>query len=325
MSELSWVKLRREWVVTATHRMDRTFLPPRDYCPLCPTVPGGFETEIERAEFEIAVFENRFPSFHSNPPEPAIKGSPLFPVSEAAGVCEVVVYTPQHNGCLADLSTAQMRLLVRVWRDRYNELSARPEIQYVYIFENRGSEVGVTLHHPHGQIYAFTYLPPVLARELLSAEAYRQENIEGCLFCAVVDGEKQDERRVVLRNDSFLAFVPFAARYPYEMHLYSLEHRPSLADLNEREMDDLAAILQRLVRCYDSLFGKPFPYIMAVHQEPSKERKGLGHLHFEFYPPLRDSAKLKYLAGCEQGAGTFINDSLPEEKAAELRKAAKVV
>ncbi len=325
MSELRWDQLRREWVVTATHRMDRTFLPPRDYCPLCPTVPGGFETEIERADYEIAVFENRFPSFHLDPPEPAIVGSPLFPVSAAAGVCEVVVYTPQHNGCLADLSLAQMRLLVRVWRDRYNELSARPEIKYVFIFENRGSEVGVTLHHPHGQIYAFTYLPPVPERELQSAAAYREENKEGCLFCSVVIGEQQDNRRVVLRNDSFIAFVPFAARYPYEIHLYSLEHRPSLADLNDREMDDLAAILQSLVRCYDNLFGKPFPYIMVVHQEPSKARNGLGHLHFEFYPPLRDSAKLKYLAGCEQGAGTFINDSLPEEKAAELRKAAKVV
>lgn len=315
--------MRREWVVTATHRMDRTFLPPRDYCPLCPTTPGGFETEIDRADFEIAVFENRFPSFHLDPPKPAIKGSPLFPVSAAAGVCEVIVYTPQHHGCLADLSPTQMRLLVRVWRDRYIELSARPEIKYVFIFENRGSEVGVTLHHPHGQIYAFTYLPPVPERELQSAAAYREENKKGCLFCAVVAGEKQDERRVVLRNDSFLAFVPFAARYPYEMHLYSLEHRPCLADLNDREIDDLAAILQSMVRCYDNLFGKPFPYIMVMHQEPAKERSGLGHLHFEFYPPLRDSTRLKYLAGCEQGAGTYINDSLPEEKAAELKKAAK--
>jgi UDPglucose--hexose-1-phosphate uridylyltransferase len=301
------------------------FLPPRDYCPLCPTTPGGFETEIERADFEIAVFENRFPSFHLDPPEPAIKGSPLFPVSAAAGVCEVVVYTPQHHGCLADLSTAQMRLLVRVWRDRYTELSARPEIKYVFIFENRGSEVGVTLHHPHGQIYAFTYLPPVPERELQSAAAYREENKEGCLFCAVVTGEKQDERRVVLRNDSFLAFVPFAARYPYEMHLYSLEHRPSLADLNDREIDDLAAILQSLVRCYDNLFGKPFPYIMVMHQEPAKERRDWVICTSNFTRRCAIRSRLKYLAGCEQGAGTYINDSLPEEKAAELRKAAKVV
>ena len=319
MSELRWNRQRREWVVTATHRMDRIFLPPRDYCPLCPTADGGFETEIPRADFDIVVFENRFPSFHLNPPAPAVEGSDLYPVLPARGVCEVVVYTPRHQGSLADLSADRIKLLVRVWRDRYLSLVERKEIEYVLIFENRGAEVGVTLHHPHGQIYAFPYIPPVPAQELQAAAEY-QENSGGCMFCAIVEEEMRDGRRVIIRNKSFIAFIPFAARYPYEVHLFSIQHRISLAELSDIELDDLAFILQDLVRCYDSLFKKPFPYIMVLHQEPAKDSQGLGHLHFEFYPPLRDSDKLKYLAGCEQGAGTVINDSLPEEKAVELRK-----
>lgn len=319
MSELRWNRQRGEWIVTATHRMDRTFLPPRDYCPLCPTEPGGFETEIPRQHFEVAVFENRFPSFHRHPPQPSIENSCSFPVAPAAGICEVVVYTPRHQGSIASLTNDQLCLLIRVWRDRYLSLAEKSAIEYVLIFENRGAEVGVTLHHPHGQIYAFNYLPPVPALELKLAGQY-QEREKRCLFCDIIGEEIKDGRRVVLENDSFVAFVPFAARYPYEVHLYCREHRISLAELTEQEIADLAEILQGLVRGYDALYGRSFPYIMVLHQEPVRNGSGLGHLHFEFYPPLRDAEKLKYLAGCEQGAGTFINDSLPEEKAAELRK-----
>ncbi len=318
MSELRWNRPRREWVVTATHRMERTFLPPRDYCPLCPTQPGGFATEIPWADFEICVFENRFPTFHLQPPEPEICGGLLGPVEPARGVCEVVVYTARHDGSISDLSPDRMRLLTRVWRDRYRDLGARPEVEYVFIFENRGAEVGVTLHHPHGQIYAFPYIPPVPALELESAAQFQAQE-QKCMFCALVAEEMADGRRIIAQNDSFAAFIPFAARYPYEVHLYCLEHRPSLLDLEDRELDDLAEILPRLVRGYDRLFNRPFPYIMVLHQEPCKKRDGPAHLHFEFYPPLRSEDKLKYLAGCEQGAGTFINDSLPEEKAAELK------
>lgn len=319
MSELRWNRQLGEWVVTATHRMDRTFLPPSDYCPLCPTAPGGFETEIPRSDFEIAVFENRFPSFHLTPPSPAIHGTELFKVAPAGGICEVIVYTPRHRGSLADLTPGQMDLLINVWRDRYISLVEKPGIEYVLIFENRGAEVGVTLHHPHGQIYAFPYIPPVPARELQLAHEYLNKN-NVCLFCAIKDEEIKTGCRIIMQNDSFLAFVPFAARYPYEVHIYSLEHRTSLAELSGKEISDLSHILRKMVQCYDSLFQKSFPYIMVLHQEPAKNGRGLGHLHFEFYPPLRDAEKLKFLAGCEQGAGTFINDSLPEEKAAEIRK-----
>lgn len=319
MSELRWDPVRREWVIIAMHRMERTFLPPRDYCPLCPTRPGGFETEIPRRDFEIVVFENRFPSLKSLPPEPAVEFTALHLVKPARGVCEVVVYTSEHEGSMATLSPDRVKQLIRVWRDRTLELASRDEIEYILIFENRGTEVGVTLHHPHGQIYAFPYLPPVAEREIGAAREY-YKNHGRCLFCDLVGEEMKDSRRIVIENGSFIAFVPFAARYPYELHLYSKRHCSSLPDLTEEEIDRLAGLLADLVGCYDRLFNAPFPYIMVLHQEPLKEGKGLGHLHFEFYPPLRDRGKLKYLAGCEQGAGTFINDSLPEEKAALLRE-----
>ena len=320
MSELRWDPVRCEWAITATHRMDRVLLPPKDYCPLCPTKPGGFETEIPRTDFEIVVFDNLHPSLQINPPQPAVVSSALHPVEPARGACEVVVYTSEHEGSLATLSSERLKQLVRVWRDRYLVLGAREEIQYILIFENRGAEVGVTLHHPHGQIYAFPYIPPIAEREMRSAWEYHRDS-GNCLFCDLIAGEIADGRRIVLENESFIAFIPFAARYAFEVHLYSKRHCASLLELTGQELDRMAAALKKLVAGFDCLFDAPFPYIMVLHQEPLKEGKGLGHLHFEFYPPVRDRGKLKYLAGCEQGAGTFINDSLPEEKAMQLRAA----
>jgi UDPglucose--hexose-1-phosphate uridylyltransferase len=320
LSELRWNPLRREWVITATHRMDRVLHPPRDYCPLCPTVPGGFETEIPRPDFELAVFENRFPSLHLVPPEPDVDGTELSPVAPAGGVCEVVVYTPEHEGSIATLSLERVIQLIYVWQDRYREISRREGIRYILIFENRGPEVGVTLSHPHGQIYAFPFIPPVPELELASARAYRQKRGR-CLFCDLLAEEIADGRRIIMESSGWVAFVPFAARYSYEVHLYSRRCLASLTELNTTEVVQLAKMLQELVACYDRLFDAPFPYLMILHQAPVQAGSGdeRGHLHFEFYSPVRDRDKLKFLAGCEQGAGTFINDAAPEKKAAELR------
>ncbi|NLI70716.1 MAG: galactose-1-phosphate uridylyltransferase [Firmicutes bacterium] len=320
MSELRWNPICREWTVTATHRMDRTLLPPREYCPLCPTKKGGFTTEIPRENFEIVVFENRFPSFKIPPPKIEAESIDLHPVKESRGVCEVVVYSPEHHGSMATLSHEQIVNLIRVWRDRYEELGRKKEIEYVLIFENKGEEVGVTLHHPHGQIYAFPYLPPIPERELSSARDYRKKNDGKCLFCDVLRIEESEGSRVVASNKDFTAFLPFYARYPFEVHIYSRHHRSSLSDLTAEEDQNLASILQKVVRGYDALFETSFPYLMILHQDPVKGKRGLNHLHFEFLPPVRDMGKLKFLAGCEQGAGTFINDSIPEEKAMQLRR-----
>jgi UDPglucose--hexose-1-phosphate uridylyltransferase len=211
--------------------------------------------------------------------------------------------------------------LVEVWADRYAELSARRDVQYVLIFENRGIEIGVTLAHPHGQIYAFPFVPPVPARELAASARYRRGNGK-CLHCDIVRKEARDGRRVVAASGAFVAFVPYYARYPYEVHIASREHRASLVDLSVAERYDLAVILRTTLQKYDHLWPRPMPFVMVVHQRPSDGRRYPGcHLHFEFTPPYRDRGKLKYLAGCETGAGVFINDARAEETAQQLRAA----
>lgn len=318
MSELRWNPQLEEWVITATHRQDRTFLPPADACPLCPTRPGGPPSELARADFEIAVFENRFPSLSPEPPEPSVEGTALTSVRPSAGACEVVVYTPNHSASLADASLEHLERLVAVWAERTLSLGARDEVEYVYVFENRGEAIGVTLHHPHGQIYAYPYLPPMIEREVRSAARHR--NAHGsCLWCDLLAQERSDGRRLVTSTDSWFAGVPFFARWPYEVHLTPARHVGWFHELTAEEIADLAVVLKRLLLAYDRLFGFPLPYVMAVHQRPTGRDPHPYHLHLEFYPPNRTAEKLKYLAGSEAGAGAFINDTLPEETAARLR------
>ena len=321
MSELRWNPLLREWLITATHRQDRTFLPPADYCPLCPSVPGREPTEIDRADFEIAVFDNRFPSLRLTPEEPAVAGTDLTPVRPSYGACEVVVYTPAHDATLADASREHLERLIAVWAHRTLELGAHDGVDYVFVFENKGEAIGVTLNHPHGQIYAYPYLPPMIEREVAASDEHMAEH-DACLWCRLQEQELTDGRRMVAENASWVAGVPFAARWPYEVHLVPRRHVGWLHELSAAERRDLAAVLGSLLRGYDRLFDFSLPYIMAMHQRPTDGRdRDAYHLHIEFYPPNRTATKLKYLAGSEAGAGAFINDTLPEETAPRLRDA----
>jgi len=299
MSELRFDELRGEQVVYAIHRQDRTFLPSRENCPLDPTRPGGPQTEIPVPAFEIAVFDNRFPAFEA----------PL-------GAAEVVVYTDSHDGSFATLAPERAEALMWVWRHRYEELGAREDIEYVMIFENRGVEVGVTLHHPHGQIYGYPFLPPIAERERAA-----DERLGECAACAMLRSELADERRVLFEDERVVAHIPYAARWAYEARVTLRAHRASLLDCDPHELRLLAEALQTLVRGYDALFARSFPYVMFVHQAPTGAKPPDGHLHVDFYPPLRTAEKLKYLAGSEQGAGTFIADTVPEESAGALREA----
>jgi len=316
MSELRWHPLLGEWVATATQRQDRTFFPPDDYCPLCPTKPGKFPTEIPAAEYDMVVFENKFPSLRRNPPAPAVEGTELEPVEPARGECEVVVYTSDHHATLADASVTRIEHLVEVWRDRTRALESRDDIVHVFPFENKGAAIGVTLSHPHGQIYAYPFVPPVLRREIVQANAHRAATGR-CLFCDVRDREIDDGRRILARETGWVAYIPFFARYPYETHLVATRCVRSLTDLNRDEVRGLARLLKRVLVGFDALFDLSFPYIMAVHQAPKTDDPY--HVHVEFYPPMRTATKLKYLAGSEAGAGMYIDDTLAEEKAAELR------
>jgi UDPglucose--hexose-1-phosphate uridylyltransferase len=320
VSELRWNPLLGEWLVTATHRQDRTFLPPDDFCPLCPTKEDGFPTEVPEPNYDVAVFENRFPSLKSNPEPPSVAASELYPVQPAQGVCEVILYSPNHSSSLAQEPVEQILKLVYVWTDRFRELGALPFVKYVFIFENKGEAIGVTLHHPHGQIYAYPFIPPRIARELEQSEAH-QKTTGRCLVCDVVAAELSDAGRTIAENDSFVAAIPFFARWPYETHIYSRRHVQAIDELATAEQIDLAAMLKTVLVAFDKLFNLSFPYMMVIHQRPvDGEPHHYYHFHLEFYPPLRTANKLKYLAGSETGAGMFINDSLPEVKAAELRQ-----
>ncbi|MFW6268842.1 MAG: galactose-1-phosphate uridylyltransferase [Bacillota bacterium] len=320
MSELRWDPINRDWVITATHRQDRTFKPPEDYCPLCPTEEGGFPTEVPAEDYDMVVFENKFPSLQAESPEPAVTGSEMYPVDNAQGICEVVLFTSDHDAVMSEKPVSRFHKLIKVWKDRYRELGNKDFIDYVFIFENKGEEVGVTLDHPHGQIYAYPFIPPKIEKELKSSKDYFEEKGK-CLFCDVLAEEIEEDERIVIQNDSFTAVVPFFARYTYEVHIYANKHIPSFNEFTEKEEKDLAVILKTLLMKYDNLFDFVFPYIMSIHQQPTDGTgEDYSHFHIEFYPPYRTENKLKYLAGSEAGAGTFINGSMAEDKAEELRQ-----
>jgi UDPglucose--hexose-1-phosphate uridylyltransferase len=316
MPELRFDPLRRQWVAYATERNDRTFLP-TDFCPLCPTGTGG-ASEVPLDGFEVVVFENRFPAFGPD----LHGGRPVRPSTN--GGCEVIVYTPEHSLTLAQLPLERVSLLVDVWADRYHDLGSRSDVAYVYIFENKGEAVGVTLHHPHGQIYALPFVPPFAQAEL-DASRRNVETVGRCLHCEQVERELNG-LRMVLSNESMVAFVPNAARWPYEVHLYARRHVASIADLDGDERLDLARALLQVTGTYDRHFGFSTPYVMAMHQAPTEGAAWPeAHLHIEFYPPHRRADRLKYLAGVELGAGTFVNDTRPEDTANQLRAAADLV
>lgn len=319
MSELRWHPFLQTWVITATHRQERPHLPPPEYCPLCPTLPGAYPTEVPADHYEIVVFQNKFPSLRPDPAPPDVDGTDLYPVAPARGECEVVLYSADHFGALARESVSHLRNLVEVWADRFHELGGRPGIDYVLIFENRGDAVGVTLHHPHGQIYAFPFIPPIPARELAASREHFQRHGR-CLGCDVVQEEQKDGRRIVHEDRHFIAFVPFFARYPYEVHVFPRAHRTALTDLTPRERWSLARTLKAVLTRYDALWGFPLPYMMVQHQRPTDGgAHDHYHFHIEFCPLHRTADKLKYLAGSETGAGTFIVDAAAESFAERLR------
>jgi UDPglucose--hexose-1-phosphate uridylyltransferase len=321
VSELRWNPTLEEWVVTATHRQDRTFFPPPDYNPLAPTKPGGFPTEIPAPTYEIVVFENKFPSFRRTPPEPSVPSTPLEPVRPAEGICEVVCYTPHADKELAQFSVTRVEELIWVWADRFAALGAREFVQYVFIFENKGREIGVTLSHPHGQIYAYPFIPPIPQRELNAAKKHFERTGRN-LYDDILQAELEDGRRIVAANRSFVAFVPFYARYPYEVHVVARPPHTAITDLDGSERADLARLLKVVMEKYNNLWpSKPsLPYIMVMHQRPTDGGTyNYYRFHIEFYPPYRTPDKLKYLAGSEAGAGVFINDTHAEDTGRTLR------
>lgn len=313
---LRWHPLRAEWVAYASFRQSRTFMPPPKYNPLAVSMDPHNPTEMPVGDYDIAVFDNRFPSLTLNsqsPPESIVATLP------AQGHCEVVVYTQDPNSALAHLSLTHLNLLFEVWADRTRRIGAQPGIQFVLPFENRGVEVGVTLHHPHGQIYAYPFVPPVPQKIGEEEQAFFELH-KRPLLEEFIESEIQDNQRLLYLGDHAVAFVPVCARYPYEVWVAPIKAVANFQDLNAPVRADLARALKTVLLKYDGLWNRPFPYLMAWYQartdgKPHPE----SHLHAEFYPPYRSSDRLKFLAGTELAAGMFANDALPEEKAKELQ------
>ncbi len=329
---LRWDALRGEWVVIAAQRQDRTFLPPTDQCPLDPSRPGR-PTEIPAPDYDVVVFENRFPSLrgagHWPPPGPAGPAGPAsllefggVPPRPGYGRCEVVCFTSDHDGSFAKLSPRRARTVVEAWADRTAALNAMDGITQVYCFENRGEEIGVTLHHPHGQIYGFPFVTPRTATMLGQAAQYTGRTGRN-LFDDLVAGEIAAGTRIVTRNEHWTAFVPAAARWPYEVLLFPAQRVPDIPALGDAARDAFCDIYLDVLRRMDALFGMPLPYIAAWHQAPVRAVAGAAEfgLHLQVLSVRRAPGKLKYLAGTESGMGVWIGDILPEEAALRLREA----
>ncbi|MGW4371465.1 galactose-1-phosphate uridylyltransferase [Nocardia takedensis] len=317
--------LTGEWISIAAARQNRVVLPPSDRDPLAPQTADNPSEIPDR--YDVAVFENRSPSFGPALPQ-HVTGEPPAPSGledttalgigrerRAVGRCEVVCFSPAQRGSFGTLGESRARTVIEVWADRTAELSALPGIEQVFPFENRGEAIGVTLHHPHGQIYAYPYVTPRTTRLLEAAERLGPD-----LFARILDFERAGPR-VVLAGEHWTAFVPFAARWPIEVHLLPHRHVPDFAATDEAERAELATLFPRLLRGVDALYDTPTPYIAAWHQAPVRVGRDSLRLHLQLTSPRRGRDKLKYPAGSEAAMGAWIGDIPPEDAATRIAAA----
>jgi len=316
--ELRLDPLTGEWISIATARQNRAFLPPADLDPLAPTAPGR-PTEIPDV-YDVAVFENRSPSFGPGLPPPgedqdAGDGIAIGRSRPAYGRCEVVCFSPRQTGSWGDFSLSRARTIVEAWADRTAELSRLPGVEQVYVFENRGREIGVTLHHPHGQIYTYPFVTPRTRRLLQSIGEYGPD------LMADILAFEQNSSRVLIKGEHFTVFVPFAARWPVEVHMLAHRHVPDFAATTGAERDEIAYLYRRIAQAVDLLYDTPTPYIGAWHQAPVRAGRDTVRLMLQVTSPRRAADKLKYLAGSETGMGAFIGDISPEQSAERIKAA----
>ncbi|WP_197520165.1 galactose-1-phosphate uridylyltransferase [Mycobacterium sp. E1386] len=318
-TELRFDQTTGQWVIVAALRQDRTYKPPPDQCPLCPG-PTGLTSEVPAPDYDVVVFENRFPSLSGTGPALAPAGDG-FVSAPGHGRCEVICFSSNHTGSFAGLEPAHARLVIDAWRQRTGDLMATPGIEQVFCFENRGEEIGVTLTHPHGQIYGYPYLTPRTAAMLDRAGRHRMRHGTN-LFADLLAGEVADGSRIVARDDLFTAFVPFAARWPVEVHIYPNRFVRNIIELDEDELDGFARVYLDVLRRFDRMYSSPLPYISALHQYADTDAQADGYFHVELMSVRRGANKLKYLAGSESAMEAFISDVTPESVAQRLRELA---
>jgi len=328
--EERWHPLREEWVIIAAHRQDRPWngetldrssadLPGYvDDCYLC---PGNLRVSGKRNDNykQTFVFDNDHPCVGADAPVELNKPNSFYRSQTASGIARVVCYSPRHNLTLAELDATEIENLLTVWQQQYIDLATRENINHVLIFENKGEAVGVSNPHPHCQIYATNFVFKTIETEARASERHLRETGR-VLFQDILKAEIDDSRRIICETDAAIAFMPYFARYAYEVYVAPKETHATIATLGPWELNELAQTLKALLVKLDNLWRMPFPYVMALHQSPTKGelRKGF-HFHIEIHPPLRRPNLLKYLAGPEIGGGNFLSDTAPEEKAAELQ------
>jgi UDPglucose--hexose-1-phosphate uridylyltransferase len=333
--EQRWHPLREEWVIVAAHRNNRPWVGETvdgqarmipEYmadCPLCPRntrVSGASNPDYAG----VFVFDNDMPCVGPQASRKLETPPGIYRNRPAEGIARVVCYTPRHNMTLAELEAEQVVALLTAWQEQYRDLGARPEVNHVLMFENKGEVVGVSNPHPHCQIYATNFVFKTIENEAAISRRYWDEHGR-VLMEDIIAGEESDGRRILSQNDSAIAFIPYFARYAYETFVVPRQAHASLADLSTAELRDFARALREVLIRFDNLWKMSFPYVMALHQAPTDGTRHEGfHFHIEFHPPLRKPNLLKYLAGPEIGGGSFLSDTSPEEKAAELRAVAPV-
>lgn len=333
--EERWHPLRQEWVVVAAHRQHRPWtgevigpnggeVPQHE--PTCYLCPGNSRVSgvKNRAYTGVYVFENDHPCVGPLAPAPLPKPTGIYKNRPATGLAKVISYGPRHDQTLAEFELSRVENLLETWQREYADLALRPEIKHVLIFENKGEAVGVSIAHPHGQLYATNFIFKTIETEV---EASRQHAAAygRPLFQDILAAELADRSRIVAENETAIAFIPYFGRYAYEVFVAPKRTTPSVAGLSSPELVDFAAILQEVVVRFDNLWQMPFPYVMALHNAPTDGGDYRDfHFHIEFHPPLRKPNLLKYLAGPEIGGGNFLSDTVPAEKVAELRAVSNI-
>ena len=315
MAELRWHPLIKDWIMIASHRQARPQMP-KDWCPFCPG--SGKVPE----DYDVYKYDNDFPALSQTPPVPDDVATDFFKTKEAYGKCEVILYSPGHTTTLPELSDDHVEKLVNLWCERFDALREDEKIKYVFIFENRGEAVGVTMPHPHGQIYGYSVVPKKIQLEVQSAQEYLAEK-ENCLFCDMLKAEKEFGKRIIFQNEHFTVFLPFFTEYPYGVYIFSNAHKNNISQFTREERRALAITIKHTVGMFDSLFDYKFPYMMCMHNAPvnGEDVSESYHFHIEFFPPMRSADKIKFNASSETGVWAHCNPTCPEETSKELRAA----
>ncbi len=316
MSELRYNPLLKDWVMIVASRQGRPQMP-KNWCPFC---PGS--GKVPDNGYVVLRYPNDFPVLSQEPPVPDDVATDFFMTRPTYGRCEVILYSPEHNKTMSSLSDENIHALSCLWREAFCDIAGDPKIKYVMIFENRGDVVGVTMPHPHGQIYGYSVLPKKLELELDSASEYFGQT-GSCLFCRMLEEEAAAGKRVIFENEHFIVVLPFFVEYPYGVYIFSRRHTAHIGGMTDAEICALGETVRDVSGMLDMLFGYSFPYMMCMHNAPVNmgDMSDKWHFHIEFFSPVRSKNQLKYNASSETGAWAHCNPTSPEEKAEELRQA----